>query len=105
MASKIHQGDVGTRLLVTVRESGVGIDLTTASGLQIIIKNPSGELLYNLASTLDDGSALSGVMYYDTVSGDITQVGVHKLQAKVLSASTSFATDVYTFPVDRNLGG
>lgn len=105
MANQLHQDDVGTRLLVTVQESGVGYDLTSASGLQILIKNPSGTLLHKEASTLDDGSALSGVMYYDTASGDISQVGVYKLQAKVLSATTTFSTEVYTFPVNQNLGG
>ena len=105
MASEIHQNDIGTRFWVTVKESGVGIDLTTASGLQITFRNPSGDLLVKAASTSGDGSALSGVMYYDTVSGDISQVGHYKLQGIVLSASTKFSTEVYTFPVKKNLGG
>jgi hypothetical protein len=32
-------------------------------------------------------------------------VGHYKLQGVVLSATTKFSTEVYTFPVKKNLGG
>ena len=40
MASQIHKDDVGTKLLVTVTDDGVAVDISSASSLEIIIRKP-----------------------------------------------------------------
>jgi hypothetical protein len=39
MASEIHEGDIGTKLLITVTDDGSIVDISSASSLSIYIKN------------------------------------------------------------------
>ena len=45
----------------------------------------------------------SGVMYYDSVVGDLDQAGNYKLQGKVTIPSGTYYTDIHTFKVYCNL--
>ncbi len=36
MASEIHVGDVGTQLIMTVKDDGVVVDISSASSLSVI---------------------------------------------------------------------
>ena len=103
MASEIHQNDVGTRFQVTIKDDGSVVDLSAASGLTISFRKPSDTILNRTASTLVDGSAASGVMYYDSVTGDLDEAGNYKLQGKVVLTSGTFYTDIHTFKVRCNL--
>tara|TARA_R100000406_G_scaffold23660_3_gene15091 strand:+ start:13675 stop:13986 length:312 start_codon:yes stop_codon:yes gene_type:complete len=103
MASEIHQNDVGTRFQVTIKDDGSVVDLSAASGLTISFRKPSDTILNRTASTLVDGSAASGVMYYDSVTGDLDEAGNYKLQGKVVLTSGTFYTDIHTFKVHCNL--
>ena len=103
MASEIHQNDVGTRFQVTIKDDGSVVDLSAASGLTISFRKPSDTILNRTASTLVDGSAASGVMYYDSVTGDLDEAGYYKLQGKVVLTSGTFYTDIHTFKVHCNL--
>ena len=103
MASEIHVDDIGTRFLVTVKDDGSGVDLSTASTLQLSFRKPSDTVVNRSASTLVDGSVASGVMYYDSVDGDLDEAGKYKLQGKVVLASGTFYTDIHTFKVHCNL--
>ena len=75
MPSEIHQNDIGTRFLVTVKDDGSTVDLSNASALQISFRKPSDEIVDRTGSTLGDGSSTSGVMYYDTLNGDLDEAG------------------------------
>ena len=102
MASEIHQHDIGTRFLITVKDNGVPVDVS--SGVrQINIRKPSDNILNKIGSIISSGSASSGVMYYDTIAGDLDEIGHYKLQAKVAIPSGTFYTDIYTFKVHCNL--
>ena len=68
---------------------------------QINIKNPDDTVVNRSATLRDVG--ISGVMYYDTIAGDLDQAGTYKLQAKVVIPSGTYFTDVYTFKVHTNL--
>jgi len=46
---------------------------------------------------------ISGVMFYDTVAGDLDEAGFYKLQAKVVIPSGTYFTDVHTFKVHSNI--
>ena len=105
MACEIHQNDIGTRFQVTIRDCGGTdpIDVSTAAFRQFTFRKPSDTLMNRTASIFDDGSATSGVIYYDTVAGDLDEVGIYKLQAKISFASGTYYTDIYTFKVHCNL--
>ena len=103
MASEIHIDDIGTRFLMTVKDDGATVDISAATIKQVNFRKPSDTIINRTGSTLGDGSASSGVMYYDTVAGDLDAVGVYKMQGKVSIPSGTFYTDVYTFKVHSNL--
>jgi hypothetical protein len=103
MSSEIHQNDIGTRLQITVKDDGDLVDVSNASVRQINIRKPSDVVINRTASIIGDGSESSGVMYYDTVVGDLDEVGQYKLQAKICLPSGTYYTDIYTFKVNCNI--
>ena len=85
MASEIHKDDVGTRFLITVKDDGNLVNISGVSGAaihQISLRKPSDTVIERNATLQDYG--ISGVMYYDTVDGDLAEAGVYTLQAKVV---------------------
>lgn len=101
MASQIHKDDVGTKLLVTVTDDGVAVDISSASSLEIIIRKPDGELLTRTGVL--ESSGTDGKMYYITVSEDLDEAGHYKIQGKVVLPSGTFYTSISTFKVHCNL--
>lgn len=103
MPSEIHVDDIGTRLKITVLDGGSGVDISSATLRQIDFKKPDDSTLTRTASIFGDGSANSGVMYYDSIAGDFDQAGNYKLQGKVSLPSGTYKTDIYTFKVHCNI--
>ena len=101
MPSEIHVNDIGTRFLATIQDNGTVVDISSASQIQMIFRRPSDEVFYRVGSLLTSG--VDGKVYYDTVSGDLSNVGMHKLQAKVYLPSGTYYTDIYSFQVNCNL--
>ena len=104
MASEIHQDDVGTRFLITVKDDGSLVNISGVSGgsiHQISFRKPSDTVINRNATLQDYG--ISGVMYYDTVDGDLDEAGQYKLQAKVVVPSGTYYTDIYSFKVHSNI--
>ncbi len=100
-ANEIHQNDIGTKFLVTIKDGDSAVDISGASTKQIIIKKPSGTNLTNAASFNSDGT--DGKIYYNALSGDLDETGTYKIQGKVVIASGTFYTDIQSFKVHRNL--
>jgi len=103
MASEIHVGDIGTQFKFTVLDGGSKVDLSEATLRQVTFRKPDDSTVTRTASVFGDGSESSGVMYYNSVAGDLIQAGEHKVQGKVTIPSGTFSTDIYTFPVHCNL--
>ena len=103
MASEIHTNDIGTRFLITVKDDGTVVDLTGATLKQLTFKKPDDSKIVRTATAGGGGAELSGVMYYDSVSGDLDGVGMYKLQGKVSIPSGTYSTDIYSFHVYCNL--
>lgn len=101
MASQIHVGDVGTQLIMTVKDDGVVVDISSASTLDVIIKKPDGENYTKSGQLSTDGT--DGKMYYTSVSGDFNAAGNYKLQGRVVLASGTYYTSVSDFKVYCNL--
>ena len=100
-ANEIHQNDVGTQFLVTVKDGSSAVDISSATTKQLIIKKPSGTKLTKAAAYSTDGA--DGKIYYNTVADDLDEAGTYKLQGKVVISDGTFYTDITTFKVYRNL--
>lgn len=103
MSCQIHEYDIGTRFSITVQDCDNPVDISNASYRQLTFRKPSDTLVVKIASILNDGSAASGYMYYDTIAGDLDEVGMWKMQAKIALPSGTYYTDVYSFKVHCNL--
>ena len=101
MASQIQEGDIGTKLLVTITDNDAIVNISSASSLYIFIKKPDGSILTRSGTFETNGT--DGKMYYTTVSGDIDTAGSYKLQGRVILANGSFYTSTVTFKVHCNL--
>lgn len=103
MPSEIHKDDIGTRFRLTVKDGADLVNISGALSLRVDIRKPDDSVINRTASRFDDGSALSGVMYYDTVAGDLDEAGNYKLQGVVALPSGTYHTDIHSFKVHCNL--
>ena len=105
MASEIHVDDIGTRFLITVKDDGSVVDISQAAALQVSFRKASDLIIERSPSTQGTGSSVSGVMYYDSIAGDLDEVGHYKLQGKVTlsGGSGTYYTDIHTFKVNCNI--
>lgn len=76
MANKIYTGDVKVVFRVST-----GLDLTTATTMQLKVWPPSGTAVAWTATAY--GTAADGVLTYTTTATDLTTAGTYKLQAYV----------------------
>ena len=100
-ANEIHQNDIGTKFVVTVKDGSSVVNISSASTKQIIIKKPGGATLTKSAVFSTDGT--DGIIYYSAVSGDLDETGTYKIQGKVIITDGTFYTDIQSFKVHRNL--
>lgn len=100
-ANEIHEDDVGIQFMPTISNGTNAIDLSTATTKDLIFKKPGGDILTKGASFYTDGT--DGVIYYTSVSGDLSENGRWKMQAHIVTPSSDFKTDIYNFKVSRNL--
>ena len=101
MASEIHVGDIGTQLIMTVKDDGAVVDISSASSLSVILKKPDGETYTKSGTLYTDGT--DGKMYYTSVSGDFNAAGSYKIQGIVTLSGGTFYTSISTFKVFCNL--
>ena len=102
MACEIHEGDIGTKLLVTITDCGTVVDISTATTLAIYIRKPDGTMLSRIGTLETDG--VDGKMSYITEAGDFDVAGSYKIQGKVAFPSgASYYTSTATFRVECNL--
>ena len=99
---EIRLGDIGTEFLITLKDQdSTVIDISSADTLQVIFKKPSCELLTKTATLKTDGT--DGKMYYNSISGDLDEAGVWKIQGSVVFGGSSWKTDITTFRVYDNI--
>ena len=102
MASEIHVNDVGTKFLITVKDSGVVVNVSGANVLQIDFRKPDDSIFSRSGTIYTDGS--DGKIYYNTIAGDLNEAGNWKIQGKISpSGGGTYYTDIHTFKVHRNL--
>lgn len=101
MASEIHVDNIGTRFSITIQESGSGVDISGASTKDVIFRKPDDEVIVRSGVFLTDGT--DGKIYYDTASGDLDEAGHYKLQAKIITSSGTYFTNIHDFKTHCNL--
>jgi len=97
----IHQGDIGTRLRVTVMDGAAVMDLRTATTKEIVLRKPTGATVTKTAAFVTDGA--DGQIEYTTLAGDLDSDSMWQMQARVVLPSGAWRTDVAYFPVSSNL--
>lgn len=93
--------DIKVRLKVTIIEDDAALDISTATVKSIIFQKPDGTVLTKTATFLTDGT--DGIIYYDTIAGDLDQSGVYKVQGAVSIGGGSYKGSKSTFKVHCNL--
>lgn len=78
---KIYIGDTGTRLRTTLND-----DLAGYSSINYKIKKPSGNIITKPCEVEDEAN---GIIYYDTIDGDLDEIGPYLIQAYIIFASGS----------------
>ncbi len=91
--NEVRKGDcVRLRVQITEEVDGVevGVDITAAVTLQILLKPPASGTLKTKTATLDS-DAVNGWMYYDCVTADLDVLGQWKVQGYVdMGSSVTF---------------
>lgn len=97
-----QKDDVGVALTITVLDQdGNPIDLRAATLHKLRIQYPDGSGREVAASLVAGGAG--GQISYTTVSGDLPQVGLHTVQARLTLASQTVYTQEGTFEVLANV--
>lgn len=100
--SEIHIDDKNVRFLVTIEEDCASVDISMCTAKKIIFQKPDGTTLEKDAEFLTDGT--DGIIYYNTVDGDIDICGLWKIQAVIYIGSSSlFHSKIKSFRVYSNL--
>jgi len=101
MSDEVHKDDIGTEFRLVIQDDGVAVDLSECLDPVMIFLKPSGSRLEKAANFLTDGS--DGVLYYNCVEGDLDEVGLYKLQARVDIDDGVFYSSVVSFKVHKNI--
>ena len=102
MAQEIHVNDIGTVFRATIlNESGVVVDLSSATLMQFTFKNNKISSFDRTCSFTTDGS--DGKIEYTTVDGDLSVEGQWDMQANFTIPTGSWHTDLHPFQVVGNL--
>lgn len=99
--NEIHVGDIGTTFRVLVKDGSDVVDISSATTKQILFTKPSTDTLTKDASFTTDGS--DGLIEYDTLSGDLDESGIWKIQAYLVLSGGSWHSDIAIFKVHGNL--
>lgn len=101
MQGEVHLDDIGTVFRALIVDGSTAKDISTATTKQLIFKKPSGSKLTKDGSFYTDGT--DGILQYTTVSGDLDEVGLWKVQGYVIIGTNEHKSDIYSFRVYYNL--
>lgn len=101
--SEIHQGDIGTVFKVRIINdiTGDAVDVSSATEKTITFRKPDKTAVEKTATFSTDGS--DGYIQYSTIAGDLDQIGLWKLQARVVSPTFTNNSETDSFEVKKNL--
>ena len=100
-AEELHVGDIGTTILVTIKDDGVVVDVSSATTISFLLCKPDGTVETKVGSLNTTG--VDGKVKYVTISGDLDVHGRWKYQVYVVIGTGEWYSDVGTFTVHKNL--
>jgi hypothetical protein len=95
-----QKGDIGTEFIVTVKNKGVVVPLSSATIKQMLFVDPSGNVNVKEAEFVTNGD--DGKLKYETIEGDLYEHGEWKIQVYVEMLSWSGHTKKGSFKVEDN---
>ncbi len=99
--TEVHVGDIGTKFLVTIKENGVALDISTASVKKIRFRRPDNTTLDKTAVFETDGT--DGKIYYLSIAGDLSIKGTWSIQGFITMPSGSWNSKIASFMVNENI--
>lgn len=100
-AEEIRVGDIGTSIIVTIKDDGSAVDVSSATPITFTFCKPNGT---NVTKTgVLNTTGVDGKVKYVTVDGDIDLAGTWKYQVTVTISGSVWTTDIGTLIVNRNL--
>lgn len=101
MSSEVHVDDIGTLFILTVKDGGVVVDISSATNLEVLLKKPDYVYVSKTGLFYSDGT--DGKIKYTSISGDFDQIGLYKIQAVVSQSSGVYHSSVSDFKVYKNI--
>jgi len=95
--------DEGAKLLITVVDDGVAVDLSGATLKEVLLVSPSGAKTTTTASFQTDGS--DGQVFIVVPTGLLNERGLWKLQVRMTISGWAGRTVVGYFMVNYNAAG
>jgi hypothetical protein len=99
--AEAHVSDVGTEIRLTITDSGVPVDLSTASELAILLRKPSGAVLTKQAAVVGDPG--NGAIHCYTLADELDEQGLYLVQAKISLPAWSGHSDSRRLRVYANV--
>ena len=98
----VQKDAINVKLLVTILEDGLPVDLSSCTQKNFIILKPGGTKLTKSSNFTTSGT--DGKLQYFTISGDLSDVGEYQIQADLIfSGGYDGPTDIGSFWVASNL--
>ena len=98
---QMRKGDIGSVIRVTIKESDIALDISSAAVKQFLFYKPSGVTVTMTASFVATGS--DGRLFYTTVTGDLDESGPWQGQVYVEMGASKWHTTMFGFQVGENL--
>jgi len=99
--SQVQLGDVGTEILVTVKEDGLPADISTATVKKFLLQKKNRTTLVVDASFVTSGS--DGQLHYFTSGSEVDIKGTCTLQVYLELPDGKWHTSKSEFTVEENL--
>ena len=101
MVEEIHKDDIGTKIIVTMKDGTTAVDISTATTKQIIFEKSDGTVVAKDAAFDSDGT--DGKIFYIIITDDLNLTGSWKMQGRVTMPTGTWRSNVDLFTVYGNL--
>jgi len=102
LSPEIHVGDIGSQFLITIKnQDDVVENISLATTKEIIFLSASNVEKTRTASFYTNGT--DGKIVYTLADGDIDVAGIWKYQAKIITPSGTWFTNIEEFRVYPNI--
>ena len=103
MAEPLRVGAIGATIQLNITDQdGAALDISTATlTSNLYIRRPSNSVVSVTPSFVSSGT--DGQIYYDTISGTLTEPGSYTVQFKLVMGGDTIPCNPVTIPVEPNI--